>query len=74
MKPPNWFDFTDQEALKEVKFLLTKELNEMKQHLARRNHHHHHLLPGQEVMHRGNQQAFFFPFQKVTFGSFLKFI
>lgn len=44
-------------------FLFKEEINDIKQHLAEQDHLH-----GQEVMHGGNQQAYF-PFVNVTVGT-----
>lgn len=60
---PNRCVWTHQVGLRE-KLVFNEEFNDIKQHLARKNN-----LPGQEVMHRGNQQAFF-PFWNFTVVTF----
>lgn len=68
-KTPTRCVCTRQVGLKE-KLLFNEEFNDIKQHLAREKktkkpQNKTNDLPGQEVMHRGNQQAFIcFPFLK----------
>lgn len=64
-KTPTRCVCTQQVGLNE-KLLFNEEFNDIKQHLARgEKTKQKYDLPGQEVMHRGNQQAFIcFPFLK----------